>query len=262
VSATTLLVGTSGWQYDDWRGGLYPQHLAKGRWLEHYAAAFATVEVNNSFYRLPERATFERWAAAVPAGFVFAVKASRYLTHVRRLRDPEAPVARLVERLQGLGAACGPVLLQLPPNLPADAGSLDRALAAFAPGRRVAVEPRHPSWFTDEVCRVLERRGAALCLSDTHGRRPPLWRTADWGYVRLHAGNGAPAPTYATRALVSWVERVAGLWPRDAEVYCYFNNDHGGAAPHDAARLATAAARAGLEVTRTPRVADVPLTIG
>lgn len=260
--SSTLVVGTSGWQYDDWRGGLYPEKLAKARWLEHYAAAFATVEVNNSFYRLPERATFERWAATVPPGFVFAVKASRYLTHVKRLREPEAPVARLVERLQGLGATCGPVLLQLPPNLPADAGNLDRTLAAFPDGLRVAVEPRHPSWFRDEICRLLERRGAALCLTDTRGRRPPLWRTADWGYVRFHAGNGSPAPSYAPRALAGWAGRIADLWGDGSEIYCYFNNDHGGAAPRDAVRLARAAAHAGLEATRVPEVAEVPLTIG
>ena len=157
-----VLVGTSGWQYRDWRGRLYPQGLAQARWLEHYADRFATVESNNAFYRLPEPATFAAWAERTPPGFVMAVKASRYLTHIRRLRDPEEPVCRLLDHARHLGPKLGPVLLQLPPTLKADPAALDRTLRAFPPGVRVAVEPRHDSWWTGEVQDLLTEHGAAV----------------------------------------------------------------------------------------------------
>ena len=255
----TVLVGTSGWQYDSWRGRLYPPEVPKARWLEHYAARFATVESNNAFYRLPERRTFADWAARTPDDFVMAVKASRYLTHVRRLREPAEPVRRLVDRLEGLGRKCGPVLLQLPPTLRLDLDSLEATLAAFPRALRLAVEPRHPSWFVDETRRLLERRRAALCLADRPGLRAPHWATADWGYVRFHEGRATPPPCYGQRALGTWAARIAGLWGRDADVYCYFNNDPGGCAPHDARRFAGAAARAGLDHARVPGRGEAPL---
>ena len=157
-----VLVGTSGWQYQHWRGRLYPPRLAQARWLEHYAERFATVESNNAFYRLPEPATFAAWAERTPPGFVMAVKASRYLTHIKRLRDPEEPVGRLLDHARHLGPKLGPILLQLPPTLKADPAALDRALRAFPPGIRVAVEPRHDTWWTDEVRDLLTTHGAAL----------------------------------------------------------------------------------------------------
>src|SRR5690242_17699586 len=129
-----MLIGTSGWQYRDWRGPFYPQELAQRRWLEHYAGVFGTVEVNNAFYRLPGRATFEAWRERTPEDFVVAVKASRYLTHVRRLRDPREPVERLMDRARGLGGRLGPVLLQLPPTMRVDVDALDATLAAFPAG--------------------------------------------------------------------------------------------------------------------------------
>ncbi len=168
-----VLVGTSGWQYRDWRGRLYPEGLAQARWLEHYADRFATVESNNAFYRLPEPGTFAAWAERTPPGFVMAVKASRFLTHIKRLRDPEEPVGRLMDRARHLGAKLGPVLLQLPPTLKADPAALDRTLRAFPAGTRVAVEPRHDSWWTDEVRDLLGEHGAALCLADSPHRSHP-----------------------------------------------------------------------------------------
>ncbi|HVX20300.1 MAG TPA: DUF72 domain-containing protein [Acidimicrobiales bacterium] len=247
-----VLVGTSGWQYDHWRGTFYPAGLPKARWLEYYADRFGTVESNSAFYRLPERRTLADWAERTPDDFVVAVKASRYLTHVRRLRDPGEAVRRLVDRLEGLGSKRGPVLLQLPPTLQGDADALAATLAAFPPTIRVAVEPRHPSWFVDDVRRLLERAGAALCLTDTRGRHPPLWRTADWGYVRFHQGRAAPEPCYGRTALAGWAERIARLWGPADDVYCYFNNDPRGCAPRDAVRFAGAAGRIGLQPTRVP----------
>ncbi|MDF3299971.1 DUF72 domain-containing protein [Streptomyces tropicalis] len=249
----TLFVGTSGWQYRDWRGVLYPQGCPVRRWLEEYAAQFATVELNNAFYRLPERETFAGWRARVPPDFVVAVKASRYLTHIRRLREPAEPVARLMTHAAGLGDRLGPVLLQLPPTLRGDPGLLDACLACFPAGTRVAVEPRHPSWETERVRAVLRAHGAALCWADVAARpATPLWRTAGWGYVRFHAGR-ARAHHYGRRSLETWADRIATTWPAGADVYAYFNNDVAGAAVQDATVLARVAAAAGLTVTRTPR---------
>ncbi len=254
-----MIIGTSGWQYRDWRGVLYPAGLAQRRWLEHYARAYQTVENNNSFYRLPTAETFGRWASQTPDDFVMTVKASRYLTHIRRLRDPAEPVARLLEAASGLGPTLGPVLLQLPPTLTADHGALDACLTQFRlaaaalgrPAPRVAVEPRHETWWTDQTRQLLSAHDAALCWADRRGRPvAPLWRTASWGYLRLHEGSARPWPRYGRQALRTWVTRLAGTWPDGADVYVYFNNDPGGAAVVNAAQFARLAGRAGRGVTR------------
>jgi uncharacterized protein YecE (DUF72 family) len=255
-----VLVGTSGWQYRDWRGVLYPPGVAQRRWLEYYATQYATVENNGSFYRLPSAQTFADWRARTPDGFVMAVKASRFLTHVRRLRDPAEPVERLMRAASGLGDRLGPVLLQLPPDFRADADALDGCLREFAKfagpgpdrGVRVAVELRHESWWTDETRDLLARHRAALCWADRLGRAvAPLWRTSDWGYLRFHEGAGNPPPRYGQQALASWVQRMTQAWPDQSDVFVYFNNDPGGAAVHDAAAFASIAGRAGRRVTRT-----------
>lgn len=252
-----LLVGTSGWQYRDWRGAFYPRDLAQAHWLGHYADRFAVVEVNNTFYRLPERSTFEDWAAGSPDDFVFVLKASRYLTHVKRLKDPAEPVRRFVDHAGGLGPKLGPVLLQLPPTLEAEPGRLRDALDRFPRDVRVAVEPRHDSWFVDEVLEVLADHDAALCLVDWQYRRPPLHRTARWGYVRLHGGRARPAPCYGKQALTWWVERIAERFDPDDDVFVFFNNDTHACAVRDATVLARLAARHGLRPTRTPAPRDV-----
>ena len=246
-----LVVGTSGWQYADWRGAFYPAGLPQRAWLARYAAEFPTVEVNNAFYRLPERSVFERWREQTPEHFVVAVKVSRYLTHIRRLREPREPVDRLVDRAAGLGDRLGPYLLQLPPTLRADPARLDACLAAFPAGARVAVEPRHDTWWIDDVRRVLEGRGAALCWADRKGRPvAPLWRTTSWGYVRLHEGTAAPPPSYGRGALGTWLDRIDDAWPRTggADVYVYFNNDPGAAAVRNARTLRRMARNRGIEV--------------
>jgi uncharacterized protein YecE (DUF72 family) len=253
-----ILVGTSGWQYRHWRDVLYPPDVPQKRWLEHYAERYATVENDGTFYRLAARATFEDWRARTPDDFVMAIKASRYLTHIRRLRDPAEPVARLMSSASGLGGRLGPVLLQLPPNLAADLPLLDACLAEFDKVKgpvpvRVAVEPRHPSWWTDEARDLLARREAALCWADRRGRPvTPVWKTASWGYLRFHEGAARPWPRYGQAALGSWLDRIVASWPDQASVYVYFNNDQHGAAITDSAQFATLARLAGREVTRTP----------
>jgi uncharacterized protein YecE (DUF72 family) len=260
-----FLVGTSGWQYRDWRGVLYPPGVPQRSWLDHYAARYATVENNGSFYRLPASQTFADWRDRTPPGFVMAVKASRYLTHIKRLRDPAEPVARLLRAATPLGDRLGPILLQLPPNLPADPDALDECLRQFAafrwpagqsrpaPGVRVAVEFRHPSWWTADIQQILARHQAALCWADRLGRPvTPLWRTADWAYLRLHTGAAQPWPRYGEQALRGWISRVAERWPSQSDVFVYFNNDQNGAAVRDAHAFAGLAEAAGRPVTSTP----------
>jgi uncharacterized protein YecE (DUF72 family) len=255
-----LYVGTSGWQYAHWKGGLYPDDLPEGRWLERYAAAFQTVEVNSTFYRLPSETTFAAWAEHTPEDFVVALKMSRFLTHVKRLEDPAEPVARLLARAARLGPKLGPVLLQLPPTLRGDAKLLDDALACFPAEVRVAVEPRESSWFSDAVAEVLGNRGAALCLADRPGWDPPRWRTTGWGYVRLHEGQARARPCYGRPALDRWAAALAERFSPEADVFAYFNNDARGCAPRDAGRFARCAERKGLRPTRAPAPGAVGLT--
>ncbi|MEU4224121.1 DUF72 domain-containing protein [Nonomuraea sp. NPDC026600] len=231
------LVGTSGWQYKDWRGILYPQGVPQRLWLEIYAEAFRTVESNNAFYRLPSPESFAGWRDRTPDGFVMAVKASRFLTHIKRLADPAEPVERLMNAASELKDKLGPILVQLPPTLKADPDRLARCLDCFPKHVRVAVEPRHPSWWTDEVREILAARDAALCWADRLGRpQNPFWRTAGWGYVRLHQGLATPSPSYGDTSLKTWARRVGEAGWRDA--YVYFNNDLGGAAVRNALRFA------------------------
>ena len=255
----TLLVGTSGWQYRDWRGTFYPPKLPQREWLEFYAERFQTVEVNNTFYNLPEASVFAAWAERTPDDFVVAAKMSRFLTHIKRLRDPEEPVHRFFERASELGPKLGPVLVQLPPQLTADPERLEAALRQFPAGVRVAVEFRHPSWFTDEVRALLESRGAALCWADRRGPLERWWRTAGWGFVRFHEGLASPRPCYGRRALASGLERVAAEFGPGDEVFVFFNNDHRCCAVRDAAVFARLAARRGLRPTRVPGRGTVSL---
>lgn len=253
--AMPVHVGTSGWQYAEWRNVLYPDTVPQRLWLERYAESFATVENNSAFYRLPTRDTFAAWRDRTPADFVMAVKASRFLTHIRRLRAADEPVRRLLDAAAGLGDRLGPVLLQLPPTMRAEPDLLAACLACFPTDVRVVVEPRHESWWTEDVRAVLTAHGAALCWSDVRGRpRAPLWRTASWGYLRLHQGAANPWPRYGRQALRTWAERLASTWDDDSDVYVYFNNDPGGAAVRDAVRFAAIMQATGRSVTRTPDV--------
>ncbi len=210
------------------------------------------VEVNNTFYHLPEASTFARWERETPEDFVVAVKMSRYLTHLKRLLDPAEPVHRFMSRARRLGRKLGPVLVQLPPRFEVEPGRLRATLAEFDRDVRVAVEFRDDSWYTDEVREILAAHGAALVLADRRHRHTPLWRTAAWGFVRLHEGVARPRPCYGERILETWVERIAELWPPEADVFAFFNNDHRCCAPRDAGVFARLAEKAGLRPTHTP----------
>ncbi len=229
-----LAVGTCGWQYSHWRGVLYPPGLPQSRWLERYSETFGALEVDATFYRLPRIEVVAGWARRTPADMRIALKASRYLTHIRRLRSPGEPVARMMRVFAPLGPKLAAVLVQLPPDLTVDIPGLEATLRAFPPGVHVAVEPRHESWWIDDVRSTLERHGAALCLADRDGPLGPTWRTASWGYVRLHGRSGPDGPGYADGDLRRWAGRLERLFPGDEEVLAFFNNDPAGCAVRDA----------------------------
>ncbi|HEX5018362.1 MAG TPA: DUF72 domain-containing protein [Actinomycetes bacterium] len=230
-------VGTSGWQYRDWRGEFYPPKLPQKQWLEYYATQFDVVEVDATFYRLPDRNVFESWRSRTPEHFRFVVKASRFLTHVKRLKQPAEPVERLLDRANGLGPNLAAVLLQLPPTMGAAPDLLAETLSAF--GRtRVAVELRHDSWWSGETKAVLNEYRAATVWADRKSRHlNPLWQTGGWGYLRMHEGTATPWPSYGREALQSWsgrLQKAARSWD---DGYVFFNNDPGGAAPRNARYL-------------------------
>jgi uncharacterized protein YecE (DUF72 family) len=238
MSPAPVRVGCSGWNYRDWRGRLYPEGLGAARWLGRYAEVFDTVEVNSTFYRLASPKAVERWVDQTPPEFVFAAKASRYLTHVRRLREIDAGVARYYESIEPLvrSGKLGPVVWQLPPNFRCDLERLRTALAGLPPGRH-CFEFRHPSWFADQVYELLRDRGAALVIGDDP-RRPFQAHelTADWTLVRLHHGRRGRRGNYSRRELEEWAGRIR-RWRRKGEVFVYLNNDWEGFAVENARLL-------------------------
>jgi uncharacterized protein YecE (DUF72 family) len=219
-------IGCSGWNYPHWRERVYPKGLPQRRWLEHYAELFETVEVNNTFYRLPKRESVAAWVEQSPPGFLFAVKASRFLTHMKRLTDMGQGVRRFYERIEPLARSpkMGPVLWQLPENFHLNGERLATALGQLPPGRH-CFEFRHPSWFCDEVYALLREHGAALVIGD-HPQRPFQTHelTADWTFIRFHHGSRGRGGNYSERELEEWAERFSD-WRGRVEVLAYFNND-------------------------------------
>jgi len=230
-------IGTSGWHYRHWVGPVYPRGTRPGEFLRLYAQRFATAEINRTFYSLPDTAVLAGWRDTTPSGFVFAVKASRYLTHMKKLREPAEALARLFAATDGLGAKLGPVLFQLPPRWRADPARLDDFCAALPAGRRYAFECRDESWWDDLVYETLARHGAAWCVYDLAGRRAPPIVTADFVYVWLHGPHDAYRGGYSAQSLTAWARRVAAWRDAGRDVYCYFDNDEAGHAVADAARL-------------------------
>lgn len=230
-------IGTSGWHYPHWRGAFYPKALAAKDRLAYYAGIFDTVEINNAFYRLPSEAAVQGWADGTPPGFVFACKASRYITHMKKLKDPRESLASFLQRIAGLGDKLGPVLFQLPPNWRPNPGRLEAFLEALPRKQRFAFEFRDARWDEPEVLRLLERYGAAFCCFDLGGRTSPVRVTADFAYVRLH-GPGAPyRGSYSEAALADWAVRFADWQESGLDVYCYFDNDERAYAANNARGL-------------------------
>jgi uncharacterized protein YecE (DUF72 family) len=233
------LVGTSGYVYRDWRRRFYPQALGARGWLPFYAATFDTVELNSPFYRLPRAATFRAWAAAVPPDFVFAVKASRFLTHIKRLNEPGPPVALFMRRARGLGPALGPILLQLPSTFHLRLDRLDGLLRVLArrPQCRWVLEVRHASWLSDPVFERLAAANVALCLHDWREQPVSGPLTADFVYVRRHGTRRRYGGSYTEAMLRADAARVAEWTRSGRDVYVYFNNDGRAAAVRNARRL-------------------------
>jgi uncharacterized protein YecE (DUF72 family) len=229
-------IGTSGWEYEHWKGTFYPRGLARDRWLEFYAERFDTVELNASFYRLPEADTFARWGQRVPPGFQFSVKASRYLTHLRRLREPDEPLERLWGRARRLGGALGPMLYQLPPRWRPNPARLAAFLAAIPPDAPQAVEIRDRRWYRPDVRDMLESAGVALVIHDMPESRAPIRRVGPIVYVRFHGAGQRYGGAYSSQLLSAWAGRIAE-WAEASSVWAYFNNDIGGHAVRDAERL-------------------------
>jgi uncharacterized protein YecE (DUF72 family) len=231
-------IGCSGWIYQSWKGDFYPPRCPQRRWLEHYATQFDTVELNNTFYRLPKRDAVAAWVQRTPDDFLFTVKSSQYLTHMKRLTDMAQGVERLWERLQPLAESpkMGPVLWQLPPNFKRDDARLEHALSHLPPGHH-AFEFRDPSWFADDVLALLREHRVALVIGD-HPERPwqPHVLTSDFTLIRFHHGHRGRRGNYSETELREWARRIADL-RRDAAVFAYFNNDWEGFAPRNAARL-------------------------
>jgi uncharacterized protein YecE (DUF72 family) len=234
-----IRIGCSGWNYDHWRNGVfYPPRLPPSRWLEFYAERFDTVEVNSTFYRLPRRDAVSRWVEQSPHGFLFAVKASRYLTHLKRLTDLEEGLRRFYERIEPLvrSPKLGPVLWQLPGNFRRDDERLAQAIEALPAGRH-CFEFRHESWFVEDVYELLRARGVALVIGDTPTRPFQAHElTADWTFIRFHHGTRGRYSNYSESELEEWAARIAD-WASRVDVYVYFNNDRNGYAPRNALLL-------------------------
>jgi uncharacterized protein YecE (DUF72 family) len=232
----TTRIGTSGWVYGHWRGVFYPPGLRQGEWFAHYARSFDTVEINNSFYRLLSAATFEGWRKQAPPGFVYAVKASRYLTHLKKLTDPEEPLRTFFERADCLAETLGPVLYQLPPHWSVNLPRLEHFLAALPERYTHVVEFRDQSWLDEEVFRLLERHGVSHCIHDMYPLTVPQRVTAPPVYVRLH-GDMEHYGDYSPATLETWARRIDDWGSEKLNVYVYFNNDIGGYAIKNALTL-------------------------
>jgi uncharacterized protein YecE (DUF72 family) len=232
-----LHIGTSGWHYDHWRGPFYPEDLRPGDYLGFYRQKFHTVEINNSFYRLPSEKALADWRESVPAGFIFAVKASRYITHMKKLQDPETSLAPFLERVRLLGNRLGPILFQLPPRWRFNEERLHDFLQALPRDFRYALEFRDPSWLNDQAGRLLREHGAAFCIYELAGRISPLEVTADFVYIRLHGPGGAYRGRYDRHTLEDWAEAISAWAGRGLPVYCYFDNDEAGFAAQNALEL-------------------------
>ncbi len=239
-------VGTSGWDYRHWASRFYPRDVPRDRWLEFYSRRFDTVELNNSFYRLPSADAFAGWGRRVPAGFAFAVKASRYLTHARRLREPEEPLSRLWNAARQLGEHLGPVLYQLPPRWRPDPDRLDAFLDALPRRDQQAIEVRDRRWYGPRLRAGLDRAGVALCLHDMPGSAPRPERVGPLVYVRFHGSGTRYGGRYTSQRLTAWAARIAGWAASGWPVWVYFNNDIDGHAIRDADRLRAKLERRGV----------------
>ena len=230
-------IGCSGWHYDHWRGLYYPEGLSKPKWLQFYARQFTTVELNNSFYRLPSEKAFTTWRESTPDDFVFAVKVSRFITHIKRLKNLDSAVETFLSRAVLLGQKLGPLLYQLPPNMKRNDEVLESFLSSLPQDYRHVVEFRHKSWIDDTVFDILRRYNVGLCVFDMPDFSCPLVATSDFAYVRFHGSEGLYYSCYSDEELSQWAQSIARLGQDIKAIYIYFNNDAEGFAIENAVTL-------------------------
>jgi len=230
-------IGTSGWHYDDWRGRFYPEKLPRNKWLEFYAHHFSTVELNNSFYRLPSENSFTGWYNSSPPYFKYAVKVSRFITHIKRLKDCEEALTNFMSRAGILKEKLGPLLYQLPPGMHRNDEILESFLNVLPRELKHVIEFRHESWLVDEVFDILRHYDAGLCVFDMPALTGPLLATADFAYVRFHGSDSLYSSCYTDEELADWAKRIADLAKGLESVYIYFNNDVQGFAISNAATM-------------------------
>jgi uncharacterized protein YecE (DUF72 family) len=232
-----IRIGTCGWHYPHWRGVFYPEKLPTSRWLDYYAQHIDTVELNSTFYRLPLETGLDTWRESTPKNFRFAAKGSRFLTHMKKLKDPVPGIAKFFERVDRLERKLGPVVFQLPPFWEVNLERLDAFLEALPPRHKYAFELRNPTWHTPEVYRILRRHNAAFCIFEIAGFQSGLELTANWTYIRLHGPGGAYEGSYPDATLHQWADRIHA-WQQDLRaVYLYFDNDQSGYAVQNALSL-------------------------
>jgi uncharacterized protein YecE (DUF72 family) len=237
ISPSSIRIGASGWYYRHWVGTFYPEDLKPDHWLEFYSQRLNTVEINNSFYHLPLETTFAHWRETVPKNFIFAVKASRFITHIKRLRDAEETVPRFMQRAKALGDKLGIVLFQLPPSMKLDLERLGAFLNALPRNVRYVLEFRHESWFTSETYALLDEHHVAFCIHDAFGRLTPRTVTGGCVYIRLHGATGMYQGSYSDDQLREWADTILEWRERASAAYLFFNNDWQGFAVHNALRM-------------------------
>ena len=227
-------IGTSGWSYTHWKENFYPLKLPRNHWLNFYAGVFPTVEVNTTFYRAPLESTTKKWSHDVPENFHFAIKASQYITHRKRLNDCEESLDFFYKSIEKLHPKIGPVLFQLPPSFSIQMERLETFLALLKPDYKYTFEFRHASWFVEEIYRLLAKHKIALCITDLNGSLSPEEITADFIYIRLHGPHKAYQDTYGPTKLKVWKKKIEHWLKLKKEVYCFFDNDEKGYATQDA----------------------------
>jgi uncharacterized protein YecE (DUF72 family) len=230
-------IGTSGWHYNHWLGPFYPEHTAKSDFLTFYQQHFHTVEINNSFYHLPAEKTMSDWRDSAPQGFIFAVKGSRYITHMIKLKNPEKSIKKLFDRVAILENHLGPILFQLPPHWHFNPERLQEFLQTLPTGYRCAFEFRDQSWHTQEAYDLLADHDAAFCIYEFGGVLSPRQVTAPFVYIRLHGPSGPYQGKYDIKTLTNWAEAISTWVSQKKDVYCYFDNDQAGYAAQNAMAL-------------------------
>jgi uncharacterized protein YecE (DUF72 family) len=236
-AACDIRIGTSGWHYDHWKGRFYPEKLAQTKWLQHYAQHFNTVEINNTYYHLPRTTTVENWRAQAPPGFVYTVKANRYITHMKKLRDAGDEVGRFFDVISLFGPTLGPILHQLPPSLHKNLELLDAFLKLLPHGPLAVFEFRHASWYEQDTLDLLNQHSAGFCVHDMQGKASPRVVTGDIAYVRFHGTTGRYAGSYTDEMLQDWSAWLQTQSHTSRALYAYFNNDVQGHAVANALTL-------------------------